>query len=133
MKVRNHFLIFQLLCLIIVSCSRNVLRRVKRSSHQYRLPRNVASDGLAAPRLERTVAIVEETSFLQIDFSIYFGSRKNVAQLKACCDTVFREGISKMVQKVTEGLEQVLEARSLYLFLKETGGKFHFEIDSFCH
>ena len=135
MKHRTLFLLLRLLSLIIISHSRKVLKRVKRSSSLRRSSQNATIvKGLAgSPPLERNDETEEEGSFLQVDHAIYFGSRKNVAQLKVCCDSVIREGISTMVQKVTQDLEQVSEARSLYFFLKQTGGKFNYRIESPYH
>ena len=118
---------FFFILILFASCE-NVIRRRKRFSRPNRSDRpyrdSATNDYLQdVPNLERTTPLQEENIFLQVDYLIYIGSRKNADQLKSCCDTVLREGISMMVEDATQDMENVLDARSLYFFLKEKDGE----------
>ncbi len=123
------FLVFFSL-ILFVSCE-NVIRRRKRFSHPNRPNRDDTTNTYLrdVTNLDRTNTLQEESIFIQVDYVIYVGSRKNAEQLKSCCDIVLREGISTMVYEATKDMENVLEARSLYFFLKEKDGKIY-NIDS---
>ena len=124
-----------LLSLINLSCSQNFIRRNKRNNHRSRPDRDlVLNYEDAFLILERVKGVVaeEESKFLQIDNVIYLRSQKSESQLKACCDTILRDGISVMVNQVTRDLEHLIEARTHYFFLKLKNGEFHFRDCRFC-
>ena len=118
-----HFT-FIILSLINLSCSKKLIRRDKHGRRPIRT-RAVETEK-TLPVLERDPTEGDDNIFLQFDRTIYFKSQKTEFELKACCDAVLRGGIAVMVGQITRDLEYVIEARSLYYFLKDKYGEFRF-------
>ena len=108
-----------------------VLRdRSKRHGRPIR-NRAIDNDAVTLPLLDR-VPDVEDSIFLQIDNVIYFRSQKSDIQLKACCDSDLRGGMSAMVNQITRDMGYVIDAQTHYFFLKLKNGEFHFRDCRFC-
>ena len=113
-----------IMSLIVLSCSKKLIRRNKHDRRPIRT--RAVETGKTLPVLERDPTEGDDNIFLQFDNVVYFKSQKIEAQLQACCDAILRGGISVMVEQITRNLEYVIEARSLYYFLIEKQGEFHF-------